>query len=82
MFLNRQGRQRRSRRSRYLKLYSTHVINVICIGPPGPPGEGFAFGNVAIVDSVLGDDGTGTVSGPPFKTIGAAIAAPGLVAGQ
>lgn len=32
------------------------------------------FGNVAIVDQILGNDATGAVSGLPFKTIRAALA--------
>ena len=37
------------------------------------------FGHVIRVDQVFGNDATGAISGPPFKTIGAALAAAGLV---
>jgi hypothetical protein len=33
------------------------------------------FGNVLLVDSVYGNDGTGSPSGTPYKTVGAAVAA-------
>lgn len=39
-------------------------------------GAGFTqWGRVAIVDDINGNDGTGTVNGPPFKTVQAAIGA-------
>jgi hypothetical protein len=45
-------------------------------GPPGPPGPTYpTLGRVAVVDSVNGDDVTGSINGPPFLTVEAAIAA-------
>ena len=52
-------------------------------GPTGPTGDiglGVA-GNVAFVDQVYGDDATGTLSGPPFLTINAAMTAASAVSG-
>jgi hypothetical protein len=39
-----------------------------------------SFGNIARVDQIFGNDSTGAVSGPPFATIGAALAAAGTYA--
>jgi len=42
-------------------------------GPRGP--AGLPLGNVAIVDSINGNDSTGSINGSPFLTIGAAVTA-------
>ena len=44
-----------------------------CVGPQGPTGPTLYQGNVAIVDSVYGDDSTGSMSGSPYKTIESAL---------
>jgi hypothetical protein len=40
-----------------------------CVGPQGPQGTTLYQGNVAIVDSVYGNDITASVSGSPYKTL-------------
>ena len=46
---------------------------------PTPPSMAYPkLGNVAVVDAVNGNDGTGAINGGPFLTIPAAIAAIGL----
>ena len=52
------------------------------IGLTGTTGAAVSqFGNIAVVDAVLGSDSTGSISGLPFKTIGAALNS-GLTAGD
>lgn len=42
-------------------------------GPEGPQGPTLYQGNVAIVDTIYGDDETGSMSGSPYKTIQGAL---------
>ncbi len=42
---------------------------------PSPPASSFAIGNVLRVDAVNGNDSTASVNGPPYLTVGAAVAA-------
>ena len=50
-------------------------------GPTGPTGPQMQMGNVARVDAVYGNDGTGEIGGLPFLTIEAAIDAIGASTG-
>lgn len=61
--------------SDWIQLRKARTLIKECIGPQGPPGatgpQGSTLyqGNVAIVDSIYGDDSTASISGSPYKTL-------------
>jgi hypothetical protein len=56
---------------------STHTLNS-WIDSTQKIGLGNPYGNVAMVDSVYGNDSSGSFGGTPFLTINAAIISAGL----
>jgi hypothetical protein len=69
--------------SDWIQLRKARTLIKGCVGPQGdtgPQGLTLYQGNVAIVDSVYGDDSTGSMSGTPYKTIVQALSQ--IVSGQ
>lgn len=64
--------------SDWIQLRKARTLIKGCIGPPGATGPAgpqgatgttLYQGNVAIVDSIYGDDSTASISGSPYKTL-------------
>lgn len=59
--------------SDWIQIRKARTLLKGCPGPQGPQGPTLYQGNVAIVDSVYGNDSTGSMSGSPYKTIEQAL---------
>jgi hypothetical protein len=59
--------------SDWIQIRKARTLLKGCPGPQGPPGPTLYQGNVAVVDSIYGNDSTGSMSGSPYKTIERAL---------
>ena len=62
--------------SDWIQLRKARTLMKGCVGPQGeigPQGSTLYQGNVAIVDSIYGNDSTASISGSPYKTVEMAL---------
>lgn len=59
--------------SDWIQIRKARTLLKGCPGPQGPQGPTLYQGNVAIVDTIYGNDVTGSMSGSPYKTIQGAL---------